>query len=126
MVDLAEAAVVGRRGDLGVTVVDGAGNTLHLRADEWWRGRRMVDAVVRATHRTWSGPSRPDTSRPDARRPDAPGPVPAGGARTDAATRGPHAATSTAHPARIRATRPVPPAEQVGVLRSIACSCSPS
>lgn len=49
MVDLAEAAVVGRRGDLGVTVVDGAGNTLHLRADEWWRGRRMVDAVVRAT-----------------------------------------------------------------------------
>ncbi len=49
MIDLAGAAVVGRRGDSGVTVVDGAGNTLHLRADEWWRGRRMVDAVVRAT-----------------------------------------------------------------------------
>lgn len=49
MIDLAEAAVVGRRGDLGVTVVDGTGNTMQLRADEWWRGRRTVAAVVRAT-----------------------------------------------------------------------------
>jgi len=48
-VDLAQAAVVGRRGSEGVTIVDTQGDSFHIRAAEWWRGRRFVAAVLAAT-----------------------------------------------------------------------------
>ncbi|WP_267422045.1 MULTISPECIES: insulinase family protein [unclassified Curtobacterium] len=49
ILDLREAAVVGTRGDGGVTVVDADGNAFHVRADEWWRGPRFVKSVIAAT-----------------------------------------------------------------------------
>lgn len=49
VLDLSTAAVVGTRGDDGVTVVDADGNAFHVRADEWWRGPRLVESVIAAT-----------------------------------------------------------------------------
>ena len=45
VIDLMTAAVIGVRGDEGVTVVDAAGGLFQIRTAEWWRGARLVEAV---------------------------------------------------------------------------------
>lgn len=48
-IDLSAVAVVGLRGDHGITIVDGAGEQFQVRAEDWWRGARLVAEVRAAT-----------------------------------------------------------------------------